>query len=91
MNKAQLVDAVVAQTNMKKKDAEAAINAVISSIEGALVGGDKVSIVGFGTFEVKQRAERKGHNPQTKEEITIPASKHPVFSAGKSLKEMVNK
>ena len=91
MNKAQLVDAIVEKTSMKKKDAEAALNAVVDSIEEALIAGEKVQIVGFGTFEVKARAARKGHNPQTKEEINIAASKHPAFSAGKSLKEMVNK
>ena len=63
---------------------------MVSSIEDALVAGEKVVLVGFGTFEVKQRAQRKGRNPQTKEELTIPASKAPVFKAGKGLKDKVN-
>ncbi|MHC1694440.1 MAG: HU family DNA-binding protein [Eubacteriales bacterium] len=90
MNKAQLVDSISQKTGMKKKDAEAALNAVVGTIEEALVSGDKVQIMGFGTFEVKQREERKGRNPSTKEEIIIPASKHPSFTAGKSLKTVVN-
>lgn len=89
MNKAELVAAVAEKADMSKKDAEKAVNAVFSAIEGALVKNDKVQLVGFGTFEVKDRAERTGLNPQTKEKITIPASKVPGFKAGKALKDAV--
>ena len=75
---------------MTKKDSEAAINAFISVVEDALTSGEKVVLVGFGTFETKNRAARKGRNPQTKETITIPASKAPVFKPGKALKDKVN-
>ena len=91
MNKTQLIEVVAKQADLKKKDAEAAVNAVISAIENALVEGDKVQLVGFGTFEVKDRAERTGKNPRTGESITIPASKYPAFSAGGALKAAVNK
>jgi DNA-binding protein HU-beta len=90
MNKTDLVNAVAAKSGLSKKNSEAAINAFISSVEDALKVGEKVVLVGFGTFEVRDRAERKGRNPQTKEEIIIPASKAPVFRAGKGLKEIVN-
>ncbi|NLM09375.1 MAG: HU family DNA-binding protein [Clostridiaceae bacterium] len=90
MNKSELVNAIAAKSGLSKKNSEAALNAMISSVEEALVAGEKVVLVGFGTFEVKQRAERKGRNPQTKEEIIIPASKAPVFKAGKGLKDKVN-
>ena len=90
MNKTQLIDVVATKTGLKKKDAEAAVNAVNEAIVEALKAGDKVQLVGFGTFEVKARGERIGRNPATKEQITIPASKHPAFSAGKALKEKVN-
>ena len=90
MNKTQLIEAVAKQADLKKKDAEAAVNAVIAAIENALVEGDKVQLVGFGTFEVKVREERKGRNPKTNEEIVIPASKRPTFSAGKAFKDAVN-
>jgi len=89
MNKTDLVNSIAAKTGLSKKNSEAALNAVISSIEEALEKGEKVVLVGFGTFEVRQRAERKGRNPQTKEEIVIPASKAPVFKAGKGLRERV--
>ncbi|MDI6812115.1 MAG: HU family DNA-binding protein [Desulfitobacteriaceae bacterium] len=89
MNKAELVTAVAEKADMSKKDAEKAVNAVFSAIEDALVKKDKVQLVGFGTFEVKDRAERTGLNPQTKEKITIPASKVPGFKAGKALKDAV--
>lgn len=89
MKKADLVLSVAEKTEMPKKDAEKAVAAVIESITEALKAGDKVQLVGFGTFEVKQRAERKGRNPQTKEEIVIPASKAPSFKAGKALKDSV--
>jgi DNA-binding protein HU-beta len=90
MNKTELVSAIAAKSGLSKKNSELALNAMISSIEDSLVAGEKVVLVGFGTFEVKQRAERKGRNPQTREEITIPASKAPVFKAGKGLKEKVH-
>lgn len=90
MNKTELVAAVAAKAELSKKDAEAAVSAVIDSITDALVDGDKVALIGFGTFEVKTRAARKGLNPRTKEEIDIPASKAPAFKAGKALKDAVN-
>ncbi|MBZ4645081.1 MAG: DNA-binding protein HU-beta [Petroclostridium sp.] len=91
MNKAELVAAMAEKSEMSKKDAEKALNAFIDSVQDALVKGDKVQLVGFGSFEVRQRAERKGRNPQTKEEITIPASKVPVFKVGKALRDAVSK
>lgn len=91
MNKTDLINAVAAKSGLNKKNSEAAINAFLCSVEEALQKGDKVVLVGFGTFEVRNRAARKGRNPQTKEEITIPASKAPVFKAGKGLKDKVNK
>ncbi len=90
MNKTQLIEAVAVKANLKKKEAEAAVNAVTAAIEEALKAGDKVQLVGFGTFEVKARAARKGRNPKTGDEITIAASKHPAFTAGKALKDSVN-
>ncbi|MBO4264889.1 MAG: HU family DNA-binding protein [Clostridia bacterium] len=91
MNKAQLIDAVATKADIKKKDAEAAVSAVISAISASLVKGEKVQLIGFGTFEVKSRKARTGINPATKKAIKIPASKYPAFSAGKALKESVNK
>lgn len=91
MNKTELVAAVAAKAELSKKDAEAAVSAVIDSITDALVDGDKVALIGFGTFEVKTRAARKGLKPRTKEEIDIPASKAPAFKAGKAFKDAVNK
>ena len=91
MNKAELVAAVAAKTGDTKKAAEASVDAIVAAIKETLVKGDKVQLVGFGSFEVRKRAARKGRNPQTKEEIKIPASKAPVFKAGKQLKELVNK
>lgn len=91
MNKTQIIDAVAKETGLKKKEAEAAVNAVFTTIEGALTAGEKVQLVGFGTFEVKERAERTGINPATRQPITIPASKHLSFTAGKNLKETLNK
>ncbi|MDI6600916.1 HU family DNA-binding protein [Calorimonas adulescens] len=90
MNKADLVTKVAEKSDLTKKDAEKAINAFVDAVTEALSQGDKVQLVGFGTFEVRERAERKGRNPQTREEITIPASKAPVFKAGKALKDMIN-
>ena len=91
MNKAELITAIAEKSGLTKKDAEKALNAFVESEEGALTSGEKVQLVGFGTFEVKERAERKGRNPRTLEEIAIPASKVPAFKAGKELKESVNK
>lgn len=90
MNKADLINAVAQQSGLTKKDSEAAIDALVSVVEESLSTGEKVVLVGFGTFETKNRAARKGRNPQTKEAITIPASKAPVFKAGKALKDKVN-
>lgn len=91
MNKTELINAVAEKAELSKKDAEAAVTAMIDAITGALVEGEKVQLVGFGAFEVKAHAERVGRNPQTKETITIPASKTPVFKAGKALKDAVSK
>ena len=91
MNKTELIAALTEKTDLSKKDAEKALNGLIDVITEALVAGDKVQIVGFLSAEVKARPEREARNPQTKESITIPASKAPVFKAGKSLKEAVNK
>ncbi len=92
MNKADLVASVANETKLTKKDAEVAVNAVIDGIQDALKNGDKVQIIGFGTFEVRTRKARQGRNPRNPgETIEIPASKAPVFKAGKSLKDIVNK
>ena len=91
MNKGELIAKIAEESKLTKKAAEAALDAFMSSVEDALTKGEKVQLVGFGTFEVRQRAARKGRNPQTKAEIKIPASKAPVFKAGKALKETVNK
>ena len=90
MNKAELVAAIAAKTGDSKKSTEAAVNAFVEVVSKSLKKGDKVQLVGFGSFEVRKRAARKGRNPQTKEEIKIPASKAPVFKAGKALKDLVN-
>ena len=89
MNKADLVASVAAKAGLTKKDAEAALNAVVASIEEALVKGDKVALVGFSTFETKTRAARTGINPRTKQAIKIPASKVPAFKISKALKDKV--
>ena len=89
MNKTELINSIALKSGLSKKNSEAALNAFISSVEESLQIGEKVVLVGFGTFEVRDRAERKGRNPQTREEIIIPASKAPVFKAGKGLKEKV--
>ena len=91
MTKTNLVEAVAAKTELTKKASEAAVAAVLDSIKDALVAGDKVTLIGFGTFSVKKRAARKGRNPQTKEVISIKASKNVGFSAGSALKAAVNK
>ena len=91
MNKAELVSAVAEKTGMSKKDSEKAVNAAFDTITEALAAGDKVQLVGFGAFEVKERGARIGRNPKTKEEIEIPASRVASFKAGKALKEAVTK
>lgn len=91
MNKAELINAVAEQAGLSKKDTEAAIAAALETITAALKDGDKVQLVGFGSFEVKKRAERVGRNPKTRKAITIPASTVPVFKAGKALKDAVAK
>jgi len=90
LNKAELIGSVAEKARMPKKDAEKAVNAVFASIEEALAKGDKVQLVGFGTFEVRERAARTGRNPQTGEEIQIAATRVPAFRAGKALKDSVN-
>ena len=91
MNKAELVTKMAEKCNLTKKDMEVALNAFMSCVEDALVAGEKVHLVGFGSFETRERAEREGRNPRSPEEvIKIPASKAPVFIAGKGLKEKVN-
>ena len=89
MNKTELIAAVAEKAGLSKKDAEAAVTAAIDAITAALSQQEKVQLVGFGSFEVKTRAERVGRNPKTKETIKIPASKTPVFKAGKALKDAV--
>ncbi len=91
MNKTELVAAVAEKANLSKKDAEAAVAAVIASVEGALKAGDKVQLVGFGTFEVRERSARQGRNPQTGKTVEIPASKVPAFKAGKAFKDAIAK
>ena len=91
MNKTELIAAVAEKADLSKKDAEAAITAAVEAITGALIEGEKVQLVGFGSFEVKTRAARVGRNPKTKESIKIPASTVPVFKAGKALKDAVAK
>lgn len=90
MNKAELVEAIVAKNGMTKKEAEAALNAALEAITGALKAGEKVQLIGFGTFAAKKRAARSGVNPKTGEKITIAASNVPTFAAGKALKDAVN-
>ncbi len=91
MNKAELIASIAEKAEMSKKDAEISLNAFIDAVEEALIKGDKVQLVGFGTFAVRDRKARKGRNPRNPEQvIDIPASKAPVFKAGKSLKELVN-
>lgn len=92
MNKAELIDVVAKKIDGTKKEAEAAVNAFIESVEEALVKGDKVQLIGFGTFETRERKARQGRNPRKPgETIDIPASTAPVFKAGKALKDAVNK
>lgn len=89
MNKTDLVKAIAEKAGLSKKDSEAAVNAFVSSVSDALANGDKVQLVGFGTFEVRARAAKQGRNPRTGEAITIPASKLPAFKAGSALKDAV--
>ena len=91
MNKAELVAAVAEKTGLSKKDSEKAVNAAFDAISAELVEGGKVQLVGFGSFETKERNARVGRNPRTKEEIEIPASRVPAFKAGKALKDTVAK
>ena len=90
MNKSELINALADKSNLSKKNAEKALNAFVDSISGALVKGDKVQLIGFGTFDVKKRPARTARNPRTGEEIKIKATKAPVFKAGKALKDKVN-
>ena len=90
MNKGELVEKISAITGLTKKDTEGAINAFVDTIQASLKKGEKVAIAGFGTFDVSNRKERVGRNPQTGEEIKIAASKTPKFKAGKSFKEMIH-
>jgi DNA-binding protein HU-beta len=90
VNKAELISSVAEKANLTKKDAEKALSAVLDTIGEALAQGDKVQLVGFGTFETRVRAARKGRNPQTGQEIEIAATKVPVFKAGKALRESVS-
>ncbi|WP_367173766.1 HU family DNA-binding protein [uncultured Clostridium sp.] len=91
MNKAELIASMAEISNLTKKDAELALKSFIESVQTALENGEKVQLVGFGTFETRERAAREGRNPRTKEVIQIAASKAPVFKAGKEFKERVNK
>lgn len=91
MNKSELVSLVSEKSGFTKKDSEKAVNAVLESVTDALVSGDKVQLVGFGTFEVRDRAEKQGRNPKTGEAMIVPASKLPAFKAGKALKDAVAK
>ena len=91
MNKAELISAVAVKTGLSKKDSEKAINATFEAITTSLEAGEKVQLVGFGMFDVKERGARIGRNPKTKETIEIPASRVPTFKAGKALKDSVDK
>lgn len=89
MNKSELISSVAETAELSKKDATAAVEAVFGAVQDTLAKGDKVQVIGFGTFEVRERAARKGRNPQTGKEIEIAASKVPAFKAGKALKDAV--
>ena len=91
MNKSELITSMAEKSQLTKKDAEVALKAFMDSVQEALENGEKVQLVGFGTFETRERAAREGRNPRTKETIQIPASTVPVFKAGKDFKEKVNK
>jgi len=90
MNKSELIDAIAAESELTKADAGKALDGFLTAVTSELAKGENVALVGFGTFSVKDRAERKGRNPQTGEEITIKAAKIPAFKAGKGLKDAVN-
>jgi DNA-binding protein HU-beta len=90
LNKTELISAVAGKAEITKKDAEKVINAFFTTVEDALKAGDKVQLIGFGTFEVRSRQARKGRNPQTGAEINIPAAKVPAFKPGKALKDAVD-
>ncbi|MGG0746805.1 HU family DNA-binding protein [Priestia megaterium] len=89
MNKTELVDAVATKSELTKQDSKKAVDALFEAISNTLAKEEKIQLVGFGTFEIRERAERTGRNPQTGEEMTIPASKAPAFKPGKELKEAV--
>ncbi|MEH2029398.1 MAG: HU family DNA-binding protein [Nostoc sp.] len=89
MNKGELVDAVAAKANITKKQADEVISAFLSVVTEAVANGEKVTLIGFGSFERRERSEREGRNPKTNEPMTIPATKVPAFSAGKQFKEKV--
>ncbi|MBE6861926.1 MAG: HU family DNA-binding protein [Ruminococcus sp.] len=91
MTKTELIGVIAEKAGLTKKDADIALNAVLASITDALVSGEKVSVVGFGTFEVRDRKEKQVINPQTKQKMTAPASKAPAFKPGQALKNAVNK
>ncbi|MEG1256930.1 HU family DNA-binding protein [Clostridium sp.] len=91
MNKSELIAKMAEKSGLTKKDNEVVLKAFIESVEETLESGDKVQLVGFGTFETRERAARVGRNPRTKEEIQIPASRVPVFKVGKEFKDIVNK
>lgn len=91
MNKNEMIAAVAEKTGLAKKDAEKAFSAILETITETLVQGEKVQIVGFGTFETRDRAEKQGRNPITKEPMTVPATRVPAFKAGKALKEAIAK
>lgn len=91
MNKAELVAAIAEKTELSKKDSEKALKAFIDVVTEELTKGEKIQLVGFGTFEVSERAAREGRNPQTGATMSIPASKAPKFKAGKALKDVINK
>jgi len=91
VNKAELITSMAEKSKLTKKDAELALKALIESVEESLEKGEKVQLVGFGTFEIRERAAREGRNPRTKEVINIPATTVPVFKAGKEFKDKVNK
>lgn len=91
MNKTELIAAIAAKANLTKKDAEEALKAFTEVVTEELAKGEKIQLVGFGTFEVSERAERTGRNPQSGKEMVIPASKAPKFKAGKALKDLINK
>ncbi|MBE5102282.1 MULTISPECIES: HU family DNA-binding protein [Priestia] len=89
MNKAELIDAVATKSDLTKQDSKKAVDALFETISNTLAEEEKIQLLGFGTFEVRERAERTGRNPQTGEEMTIPASKVPAFKPGKELKEAI--